>query len=106
MKVATAEQKKRHTYNLIDALRVRVCTGCGRGDKPLTHSHLIPQRRLKQYDPGLIAEAELITLHCHDCHERFENHDPGLLDYSKNLEIIEKYDLEQARFIKAKNDEL
>lgn len=106
MKRSTAEQKKTETYYKIDTLRERFCTGCGRSDVPLTHSHLIPQRRLAQYNISLIAEPELITFHCPDCHGKFENHDPYLDDYLENLRIIEKYDSEQAQFIKAKNNGL
>jgi 5-methylcytosine-specific restriction endonuclease McrA len=104
MKRSTAEQKKTEAYRRIDALRERFCTGCGRSDVLLTHSHLIPQRRLAQYDVSLIAEPELITFHCPSCHERFENHDPSLLDFRQNLRIIEKYDQEQAQKIKGINN--
>lgn len=100
MNRATAEKKKMETYYWIDAVRPRVCTGCGRGDKPLDHSHLIPQQRLVRFDPALIAESELITLHCRDCHRKFENHDPNLEDFEENLAIIKKYDFDQYNFIK------
>jgi 5-methylcytosine-specific restriction endonuclease McrA len=106
MKRATAERKKMEAYNRIDATRPHVCTGCGRGDVPVTHSHLIPQQRLVRMDPALIADPQLITFHCHRCHERFENHDPALEDYRENLEIIERYDPEQARYIKGLNAEI
>jgi len=102
MNINTAERKKMEVYNRIDATRPHVCTGCSRGDLPLTHSHLIPQQRLKRFDPGLIADPNLITFHCYDCHEKFENHNPNLLDFKENLEIIERYDPEQAKFVKQK----
>jgi len=98
-----AEQLKMQAYYKIDALRPRVCTGCGRCDKPLTHSHLIPQQRLLRLNPRFIAEPELITFHCHQCHGKFENHSPHLEDYQENLETIAKYDLEQYYFILNRN---
>ena len=104
MKKQTAEKRKMQTYYEMDQTTPHHCTGCGRCDVPLTHSHLIPQQRLRRINPALIAEPELITYHCHDCHTRFENHDPHLLDFLVNLRIIERYDQEQARFIRGINE--
>lgn len=106
MKRETAEKKKRETYQLIDATRERICGGCGRSDKPLTHSHLINQRRMREVlkRPELIAEPELIAFHCHECHVQWENGNPNLLDFQLNLKIVEKYDPDKAREIKGLNE--
>jgi hypothetical protein len=47
-------------YNQLANEREHVCSGCGRGDLPLSHSHIIPRSRRKD----LICEGANITYHC------------------------------------------
>ncbi len=67
----------RKTYEGIDIEREPICEGCGRGDKPLSHSHTIGQGRCKQIGkPELITDAANIELMCFgtnvSCHEIWE----------------------------------
>lgn len=76
------------------------CTGCGRSDVPLSHSHIIPVSRRK--DLQLVKDN--ITYHClslgqgirRGCHEMWESRTERsmLLDYHKNLEYILEKDPE------------
>jgi hypothetical protein len=77
--------------------RGHYCTGCGRSDVPLSHSHLIPRSR--RFD--LTAEKKNITYHClsmgerRGCHEIWEGVNRyKLLDYMRNMEIILELDPE------------
>ena len=66
-------KKIRRAYKEIALERGHYCSGCGRADVPLSHSHLIPRR----------------------CHEIWESRDRDtLLDYHKNLEYILEMDIE------------
>ena len=80
--------------------RGHYCTGCGRSDVPLSHSHIIPVSRRK--DLQLVKVN--ITYHClslgqgtrRGCHEMWESRSERsmLLDYHKNLEYILETDTE------------
>ena len=77
--------------------RGHYCTGCGRSDVPLSHSHLIPRSR--RFD--LTADKRNITYHClsmgerRGCHEIWEGVNRyKLLDYMRNMEIILELDPE------------
>tara|TARA_R100001530_G_scaffold99380_1_gene69064 strand:- start:435 stop:767 length:333 start_codon:yes stop_codon:yes gene_type:complete len=86
-------------YQTIADERPHYCTGCGRSDVPLSHSHIIPVSRRKD----LQLEKENITYHClsmghqrKGCHEMHESRSGRmmLLDYHKNLEYILETDPE------------
>jgi len=81
--------------------RPHYCTGCGRSDVPLSHSHIIPVSRRK--DLQLVKDN--ITYHClsmggqsnrRGCHEMWETSSERsmLLDYHKNMEYILETDPE------------
>ena len=84
-------------YREIALERGKYCSGCGRADVPLSHSHLIPRSRRAD----LSYDKRNITYHClsfgerKGCHEIWEsiNRDT-LLDYHKNLEYILLVDIE------------
>ena len=90
-------KKIRRAYKEIALERGHYCTGCGRADVPLSHSHLIPRSRRADlsFDKGNI------TYHClsmddrKGCHEIWESiNKDKLLDYHKNLEYILEMDIE------------
>ena len=76
------------------------CTGCGRGDVPLSHSHIIPRSRRKD----LVTDPNNITYHClggggkrKGCHELWEGcleEKQRLLDYHASMEYILEVDTE------------
>ena len=68
-------------YKEIAEERGHYCTGCGRSDVPLSHSHLIP----RSYNKSLETNKRNITYHC--LSERFK-----LLDYARNMETILELD--------------
>jgi len=83
------------------------CTGCGRSDVPLSHSHLIPRSRR----PDLITDKRNITYHClsmngregcHNIWESIKRH--KLLDYHRNIEYILEVDTEYYFLITVGND--
>jgi hypothetical protein len=85
----------RKIYNELREERGHYCTGCGRSDIPLSHSHLIP----RSYNRNLITEKRNITFHCltmgerKGCHEIWESKERHrLLDYTKNMETILELD--------------
>lgn len=95
-KRAEAHRKMLEAYKRIDASREKCCEGCGRGDVPLSHSHL-----LSKYDRlDLVADENNIRLHCfgnyHACHETWERGVPSevieMLDFEENLEYIKATD--------------
>jgi len=66
------------TYAKIDTQREPVCSGCGRGDKPLSHSHTISKNDAKGLGkPELIWDADNIELECfygrEGCHDKWES---------------------------------
>ena len=92
-------KKIRRAYKEIALERGHYCTGCGRADVPLSHSHLIPRSRRAD----LSFDKANITYHClsiggngrRGCHEIWESRDRDtLLDYHKNLEYILEMDIE------------
>tara|TARA_R100001244_G_scaffold132156_2_gene107338 strand:+ start:1847 stop:2188 length:342 start_codon:yes stop_codon:yes gene_type:complete len=103
MKKITKKQKKvlkqlKGVYEEIALERAHFCTGCGRSDVPLSHSHLIPRSRRKD----LITNKQNITYHCLSqggrtgCHDLWETNAgrKKLLDYHKNMETILELDTE------------
>jgi 5-methylcytosine-specific restriction endonuclease McrA len=96
-KQAEANKRIKKAYKVIRDTMPHYCTGCGRGDIPLSFSHLIPRSRRKDLE----AEISNITYHClsmggrKGCHEIWESRDRYmLLDYHKNLEYILEVDAE------------
>ena len=93
-------KKIRRAYKELKDERGHYCTGCGRADVPLSHSHLIPRSRRAD----LSYDKRNITYHClsiggkdgrRGCHEIWESRDRDkLLDYHKNLEYILEMDIE------------
>ena len=84
-------------YKEIELERGHYCSGCGRSDVPLSHSHIIPRSRR----PDLITDKRNITYHCLSMGERTGCHDiwegikrDRLLDYPKNMEYILEVDPE------------
>jgi len=91
--------KLRKVYKEIALTRPHYCTGCGRSDVPLSHSHIIPRSRR----PDLQCDPENITYHClgnterKGCHQLYEGTKEEkqlLLDYHKSLEYILEKDTE------------
>ena len=93
-------------YKQIAEERPHCCSGCGRSDVPLSHSHIIPVSRRK--DLQLVKEN--IKYHClsmggttnrKGCHEMWESRSERsmLLDYHKNLEYIYETDPEYYHLI-------
>ena len=86
------KRKLKKIYQEISEERSHHCTGCGRSDVPLSHSHIIPVSRRKD----LQLEKDNITYHClsigdrKGCHEMWESRSERsmLLDYHVNMEYI------------------
>ena len=104
-KQAVIKRKLNAVYQQIDNDREPVCEGCGRGDKPLSHSHTISQKRCKQLGKTeLIWDAANIELECfgdkYCCHDKWERGtqvEKWYLDnYLRKLEYIKKHDPQQA----------
>jgi diadenosine tetraphosphate (Ap4A) HIT family hydrolase len=100
-KVSSKQQKinkeLKKVYQEIATERGHYCTGCGRSDVPLSHSHIIPRSRRKD----LITDKNNITYHClsmgdrKGCHDIWDSTDRHtLLDYHKNMEYILENDTE------------
>ena len=90
-------------YKEIAEERGHYCTGCGRRDLPLSHSHIIPRSRR----PDLVTDKRNITYHCLDsngrvgCHTIWEGVERyQLLDYMSNMSYIMEVDLEYYNLIK------
>lgn len=102
MKLVSKKQNKinkelKKVYKEIAEERGHYCTGCGRSDLPLSHSHIIPRSRRSD----LITDKRNITYHCLDtanrkgCHTIWESKDKDtLLDYQNNMEYILEVDTE------------
>lgn len=99
-KRANKEKELTVVYKKIDQERERICEGCGRNDRPLSHSHL-----LSRYNrPDLTCEEDNIKLHCFGntggpektCHEKWSDFDclevKDMLDFKENLEYIKEVD--------------
>ena len=96
-KEQSQKRKLKNVYKEIAEERGHYCTGCGKSDVPLSHSHLIPKSRRKDLE----TDKRNITYHCLDmgerrgCHTLWESRDRYmLLDYHKNLEQILEMDVE------------
>lgn len=95
-KKAHRDREMHKTYNHIDQTRDPICEGCGRGDRPLSHSHVLSQAKR----PDLAAEEDNIRLHCFGnytyCHEKWERGIPHEViemdDFKDNLSYIEWVD--------------
>ncbi len=94
----------RKTYEEIDSEREPVCEGCGRGDKPLSHSHTISRYRCKQIGkPELIYDKRDIEMMCFgtsaSCHEIWEGapmrDKMKLNNFDKMMLLIEEEDPEK-----------
>ena len=87
-------------YKEIDSERECVCFGCGRGDKPLSHSHTISRKKCKEIGkPELIYDKDNIELECfgdnHSCHYIWEHgtieQKEKLLNFAKKMKYVRKY---------------
>ena len=90
-KQSSVNRELNKVYNSIANERGHYCTGCGRSDVPLSHSHIIPRSRR----PDLVTDKNNITYHCLDtngrqgCHTMWEGIErEKLLDYTRNMEYI------------------
>ena len=103
-KQSTINRELTKVYKEIANERGHYCTGCGRSDVPLSHSHIIPRSRR----PDLITEKRNITFHCLvreddsiGCHQRWEGKQRvELMDYERNMEYIKEVDKEYYYLIK------
>lgn len=100
-KQAIIKRKLRETLEQIDNEREQICQGCGRSDKPLSHSHTISQKRCKEIGkPELIWDKANIEIECFGnenyCHEKWErgtSREKRLMkNYIKKLEYLMRYD--------------
>ena len=71
MKKVSSKQSKinkelKRVYKEISQERGHYCSGCGRSDVPLSHSHIIPRSRR----PDLQTDKRNITYHCLSMGER------------------------------------
>ena len=96
-KQSAVNRELKKVYKELSESRGHYCTGCGRSDVSLSHSHLIPRSRR----PDLVAQKDNITYHCLDngerkgCHTIWESHERyKLLDYHRNMEYILEVDTE------------
>lgn len=101
-KQAKENKELRKVYERMAEERGHYCTGCGRSDVALSHSHIIPRSRRKD----LVLDMRNITYHCLDgggaldrkgCHQLWEGNIESkskLLDYHANLEYILEVDAE------------
>ena len=96
-KQSKVNKELKKVYKEIALERPAYCTGCGRSDVPLSHSHLIP----RSYNKSLETNKDNITYHCLSMGERTGCHDiwegikrDRLLDYPKNMEYILEVDPE------------
>jgi hypothetical protein len=99
-KKQTAINKElKRVYKEIADTRGHYCTGCGRSDVPLSHSHYIARSRRKDLETDI----NNITYHCLSMGERKGCHDlweggiadkQKLLDYQQAMEYILEKDTE------------
>mgnify|MGYP003148309994 FL=1 len=92
-KQAKINNKLKKVYKEIAETRGHYCTGCGRSDVPLSHSHYIARSRRKDLE----TDPDNITYHClsmgerKGCHQLWEGgiaDKQKLLDYPKAMEYI------------------
>lgn len=105
-KQTSIDHQLRKTYEAIDNEREPVCEGCGRGDKPLSHSHTISRNRCKQIGkPELIYDKANIEIECFgtntSCHEIWEHEGVvkrmQLDNFDNKMRYIEQHDPEKFR---------
>ena len=92
-KQSKINKELKRVYKTISETRGHYCTGCGRSDVPLSHSHYIARSRRKDLETDI----NNITYHCLSIGERKGCHDlweggttdkQKLLDYHVALEYI------------------
>lgn len=102
-KVSTKEkdnkQKLHQVYAQIDQERERFCSGCGRSDVPLSHSHIISRHQNKalESDPENIVYDCLSMGNRKGCHDRWEHASQKekkvmLLNYEERMAYIRSKD--------------
>ena len=98
-KQAAINKELKRVYKEIEETRGHYCTGCGRSDVPLSHSHYIARSRRKDLETDI----DNITYHClsigerKGCHQLWEGgiaDKQKLLDYPKAMEYILENDTE------------
>ena len=98
-KQAAINRELKKVYKEIAETRGHYCTGCGRSDVPLSHSHYIARSRRKDLE----TDPRNITYHClsigerKGCHNLWEgglSEKQRLLDYPKAMEYILEEDPE------------
>lgn len=100
-KQSAINRKRDKTYSEIDHEREPVCEGCGRSGIPLSHSHIISQKRAKYlHRTELIYDKKNISLDCFgftgSCHEKTESNNyekmKTLLNFSERIAFIKEHD--------------
>ena len=101
-KQSAINNKLKKVYKEIAETRGHYCTGCGRSDVPLSHSHYIARSRRKDLE----TDPRNITYHClsiggedgrKGCHNLWEgglSEKQRLLDYPRAMEYILEVDPE------------
>tara|TARA_R100000664_G_scaffold8713_1_gene14377 strand:+ start:1423 stop:1758 length:336 start_codon:yes stop_codon:yes gene_type:complete len=98
-KQAAINRELKKVYKEIAETRGHYCTGCGRSDVPLSHSHYIARSRRKDLE----TDPKNITYHClsigerKGCHQMWEGsleERQRLLDYPLAMEYILEVDPE------------
>lgn len=89
---------KKAAYKIMDETADHICSGCGSGSFPLSHSHIIPVslRKDLENDPeNIVYDCLSIGEHrgCHDIWEHGELYEKEmLLNYQERIKIILKKD--------------
>ena len=93
------QQKLNKIYRDMALEREQCCSGCGRYDVHLSHSHIVP----RSHNTSLITDPNNITYHClsigehtgcHDIWEHGELRDKKhLLDFENNMKYIRDNDI-------------
>ena len=98
-KQSKINKELKKVYSEIAETRGHYCTGCGRSDVPLSHSHYIPRSRRKDLETN----RNNITYHClsmggrKGCHDLWEggvSDKQKLMDYHQAMEFILEQDTE------------
>ena len=111
MKTISRRQSKinrelKKVYKLIEETREHCCSGCGRYDVPLSHSHIIPRSRNSSID--MQTNPKNIKYHCLSfveangnsrigCHDYWgggPRDKQKLLDYWENMNFLKENDEE------------
>ena len=97
------------TYQKIDIEREPICQGCGSGNKPLSHSHTISQKKCKELGkPELISDENNIELECfgtsESCHEKWERapvkEKSKMLNFEKKMAYLKIHDPQKHTIMK------